>query len=488
MRRTSAFLVVLPLLLLLAPLCRPAAADCVNAKDGTNVTIADSTPITDPGTGFVTGANLINSAPCGTYNTATSRYQSVLGVETAVAVPYMKHEPSGTVKAIVVLLPGGQGQAGLVPDPCIDNSPPCDPVPVASAGNNFLVRSAQVFADRGFRTLTIDQPSPLPSGDHLPNGGNCGDPNNQDCYDLYRQSQRNALDIAAVVRKENPGHKPVFLVGTSRGTESAVAQNGLGVGIVLSSPVTLAAVSPPTDPPTAGIPNPCDGNHTPYVDDCYYGALKASIVKVPVQIVQHADDPVTTNNCYVAPATSAMDLRDDVKLNGDGGAGVDTFFRSMSGGFQVVDPATGEVVDACGAQSFHGFLGIELEAVHRMDRRMTLILQNLATTPPDNPPIAKDAAINLNLANHTSRTVDLANLVTDADCPAGDCLAFAMAHPKTARGAALGLSGSVVTYDASAAPFASLGPATIHDAFVYVASDGSGKQSIGIIRITVTVP
>jgi hypothetical protein len=485
MRSSTVIRVLLPLLLLLAALSRPAAADCVNVKDGTNVTIADSTP--NPSTGPATSANLINSTPCGVYGTVTSRFQPVSGVETAVTVRYMKHEPSGNVKAIVVLLPGGQGQAGLVPDSCIDDTPPCDPVPVASAGNNFLVRSAQLFADRGFRALTIDQPSPLPSGDHLPNGGNCGDPNNQDCYDIYRQSQRHALDIAAVIRKENPGHKPVFLVGTSRGTESAVAQNVLGVGIVLSSPVTLAAVSPPTAPPTAGIPNPCDGNHTPYVDDCYYGALKASVVTVPVQIVEHADDPVATNNCYVAPATSAMDLRDDLKLNGDGGAGVDTFYRSMSGGFQVVDSTTGDVVDVCGAQSNHGFLGIEVETIHRMDRRMTLILQGLATTPADHPPVAANATVNLNLANHTSRTVDLASLVSDADCPAGDCLTFALAHLKSTRSAVLSLSGSVVTYDASAAPFASQGSATVHDAFVYVVSDGS-KKSIGVINVTVTVP
>jgi hypothetical protein len=467
MSRSLIMVLAAALLSLVGPLSRPAVASCT----------APSTQTLDQN-GNQTSITLIDSAPCGVYGTANSRFQPVNGVETQVTVPYMKHEPAGNVKAIVVLLAGGQGQAHIVPDACINNNPPCDPVPVAHAGANFLVRSAQLFAERGFRALTIDQPSPLPSGDHLPNGSNCGDPNNLDCYDLYRQGQRNALDIAAVVRKENPGHKPVFLAGTSRGAESAVAQNLLGVGSMLSSPVTST---------TTGIPNPCDGNHTPYVDDCFYGALQAKIVTVPVQILEHVEDPDTAHHppCDAARLQDAKNLRDDLTNNGNNGAGVKTFFFALNGGFEQLD-SNGVTVDPCGAESFHGFLGVEDVVVHRIDRRMTLILQDIDNTfGPDHPPISGNATRTLDTSVQTSRTINLSNLASDAD---GDALTFSLVHPKSTRSAALSLSGNILTYDASGAPFMSSGPATINDAFVYVTTDGKGRKSFGIIKMTVTVP
>ncbi|HEY2990363.1 MAG TPA: hypothetical protein VGL11_21795 [Candidatus Binatia bacterium] len=445
--------------------------------------ITDSTPIYDASTPpKVVDADLIDSAPCGVYNTVSSRFQRVCDAnnvcaEVQVSVPYMKHEATGNVKAIAVLLAGGDGEAHLTPDSCINNNPPCDPVPLTHSGGNFLVRSAQLFAERGFRALTIDQPSPLPSGDTCGISG--------ECYDVYRVSQRHSLDIAAVVRKENPGHKPVFLVGTSRGTESAVAQNVLGVGSMLSSPVTLAPVTPATNPPTAQVPNPCDANHKPYVDDCYYGQLKAPSVTVPVQILMHEEDPNTTA-CYVATVQDAQNLRDDLKTNGNNGVGVDTFFHQETGGFEVVDPNTGQVVDACGHESFHGFLGIESEVVHRIDRRMTLILQDIANTPDTTTPISGNATRTLDTSVQTSRTINLANLASDAD---NDPLTFALpGGPHSARGAVLSLSGAVATYDTTGAAFMSQGTATVHDAFVYVTSDGKGRKSFGVVKVTVTVP
>lgn len=473
MLRSVISFLAMALLLLAGPLSPPAAADCVT----------DSTPITDPSTGYVTGANSIDSAPCGVYNTADSRFQRVCDVnsvcaEVQVTVPYMKLEPTGNVKAIAVLLAGGDGEADLVPDPCINDISPCDPVPVTHSGGNFLVRSAQLFAERGFRALTIDQPSPLPTGDQ------CG--STSECYSLYRISQRHSVDIAAVVRKENPGHKPVFLVGTSAGTMSAVAQNVLGVGSMLSSPVTLAPVFPLTVPPTAEVPNPCDADHKPYVGDCYYSQLQAKFVTVPVQIIMHVEDPNTVP-CFVARFTDAKNLRDDLKINGNNGAGVQTFFFAPSGGFEVVDSITGVVADACEAKTFHGFLGIENDVVHRIARRMTLILQDIGNAfPADQPPISHNATRTLDTSVQTSRTINLLNLASDAD---NDPLTFALPKAiQSARGATLSLSGSVVTYDTAGAPFMSQGPATVHDAFVYVTSDGKGRKSFGIIKMTVTVP
>jgi len=390
---------------------------------------------------------LIKSAPCGVYGTAKSRFERVNGVETQVTVPYMKHEPAGNVKAIAVLFAGGDGNANIVPDPCGSATPPCDPIPVQSTSNNFLVRSAQLFAERGFRALTIDRPSPAP------------DPSEFLFYDNYRLSMQHALDIAAVVRKENPNRRPVFLVGTSRGAESAVAQNLMVIGSMLSSPVTLAE--------TGSIPSPCDGNHRAYVDDCFYTELQPAFVDVPVQILGHLQD-----GCFVSPPAQAMIVRNNF-VN----AGVQTFFRQVSGGFAK------DASDPCEAQSFHGFLGIENATVDRIARRMTRILQAITTQfGIDTSPVSDNATRALDTTVQTSRNVNLSNLASDAD---GDPLTFTLPHPKSARGASLSLAGSVVTYDTAGAGFT--GP-TVNDAFVYVTSDGKGRKSFGIVKVTVTTP
>jgi hypothetical protein len=60
---------------------------------------------------------IIRSAPSGTYGIVVTRREAVAQVETDVTVAYMVHAPSGLPrpKALVVLLPGGEGSAGLNP-------------------------------------------------------------------------------------------------------------------------------------------------------------------------------------------------------------------------------------------------------------------------------------------------------------------------------------------------------------------------------------
>jgi hypothetical protein len=94
-------------------------------------------------------------------------------------------------------------------------------------GGNFLVRSREKFAAYPLIVAVIDAPSDRNSGDALSNA--------------FRQSVEHVQDLGAVVaylRKEF--NLPVWLVGTSRGTVSAVAGTiGLKTngpdGIVLSS-------------------------------------------------------------------------------------------------------------------------------------------------------------------------------------------------------------------------------------------------------------
>jgi pimeloyl-ACP methyl ester carboxylesterase len=74
---------------------------------------------------------------------------------------------------------------------------------------NFLVRSAPLFARRKLTVAVIDAPSDRQSAPHL--GG-------------FRQSAEHATDVQALIAwlRENT-RLPVWLVGTSRGTQSAAA-------------------------------------------------------------------------------------------------------------------------------------------------------------------------------------------------------------------------------------------------------------------------
>jgi hypothetical protein len=297
--------------------------------------------------------------------------------------------------------------------------------------------------------------------DAAPDGTPCG--GTLECYSLYRLTERHAVDIAAVVKQENPLNKHVFLVGTSRGALSAIAQNLIGVGSMISSPVTLA----PITSTTAAIPSPCDANHTPYVGDCYSVELQPASVEVPVQIIEHAQD-----TCFVSPPSQAATVASDFTS-----AGVTVFSSQMNGGFELIGG------DPCEAQSHHGYLGIETKTVQRITKRMTAIRHTInQQSPGDHPPVANDGSFSGLSPSSAPPMFDLATLATDPD--PGTTLNFALVHSVSARGVPLSLSGSTVIYDIAAAGLT--GP-TVNDAFVYTVDDGF-KKRFGIVRVTVTLP
>jgi hypothetical protein len=428
-----------------------AAPEPAGATDPACIT--DSTETTDlSGNQVIT---LISSAPCGFFHRANTRFARISNVETQITVGYMTNEPS-PYKAIAVLFAGSDGVTGITPDPCFNGSPPCDPAPVATAGNNFLVRTAQLFAEAGFKAITIGRPTDAP-----PDGTPCG--GTVECYSLYRLTQRHAVDIASVVKQENPLNKHVFLVGTSRGALSAIAQNLIGVGSMISSPVTLAAITSTT----AGIPSPCDANHTPFVGDCFYVELQPASVDVPVQIIAHAQD-----TCFVSPPSQAATVATDFTS-----AGVTTFSSQVTGGFELIGG------DPCEAQSHHGYLGIETKTVQRITKRMTAIRKAInQLSPGDHPPVANDGSFSAVSPSPAPPMFDLATLATDPD-PA-TTFTFNLVHSESARGVPLSLSGSTVIYDIASAGLT--GP-TVNDAFVYTVDDGF-KKRFGIVRVTVTLP
>lgn len=371
--------------------------------------------------------NIIQSAPCGLFGVVNSRQtNNGTGTTLDIAVDYMVHLPSGAPKAVVMLFSGGSGNAGIVGDDTTHV--------VSQSGSNFLVRSAQLFAEEGYLTVTIDRPVPAPS----------------DTYDMYRVSPRHANDIAAVLLEVNELYQAsqldLFLAGTSRGALSVVAQNNLGVGSLLSSPVNSI---------NSGLwvgvdsPNP---------------RLVPSFVVVPVHVLAHAQD-----GCFVSTAANSKKLHDDFHA-----AGVQAFFNSVDGGFEID-------TDPCEAKAFHGFLGIERTAVKKITDRMDYFLKKQNKDFPGNikPELLINAPFSVTTPADTSVTINLAGLVLDAD---GDTLTYSLPHPTSNRGGTLSLNGALVEYTPPA------GFTNRTDGFVFQVSDGKGGKTNGVILVAVAVP
>ncbi len=369
--------------------------------------------------------NIINSAPCGVYGIVSTRQENGVGSDLDVTVQYMVHPPMGAPKAVVMLFSGGAGGTGITPDGMGG---------VATAGNNFLVRSAQLFAEFGFLTVTIDRPSTTQGFSNAE-------------FDQYRVGPAHAQDIvsvlAAVAKQYGTEHLNVFLAGTSRGTISAAAQNMLGVGAMFSSPVTSAGGNPQ---------NLWIGS------TATHPRLKPDFVTVPVQVLAHKQD-----GCAVTQPVNAVKLHDDFLA-----AGVPSALNGVIGGFELD-------ADPCNALTYHGYLGVERDAVKKVARRMVEILEKIKLNFPGN---LKPKAFNAKVATsaNTPLTINLDSLTFDAN---GDALRFSLPHDSSSRGGALQLRGSFVRYWPPARQ------SNIVDGFVYRVSDGKGGTSNGVIRVRV---
>ena len=210
----------------------------------------------------------------------------------------------------LVLLPGGPGYAALDAKGC-----------ARKLEGNSLVRSRDLFHSAGFVTALVDAPS-----DHRGEDGLGG----------FRMSAQHAEDIGKVVAYLRERTKlPVWLVGTSRGSISAVnaasrlAGPAAPDGLVLTSPVTSGRV----------------GGYKAWVAQTVFSA-KLDAIRVPVLVVAHAADtcirtPPGLAGGIVAKTTGAREQTVIVK----GGAGA----------------GKGVSVEACEGRSPHGFIGQEAE-------------------------------------------------------------------------------------------------------------------------------
>lgn len=207
-------------------------------------------------------------------------------------------------KAVVINFAGGHGGLQISPS--------------GSFGwgeGNFVVRTRKLWVEQGLAVLVIDAPSDRQSSPYLAG---------------QRQTPDHAADARAVIAwARQKFNLPVWLVGTSRGTQSVAylateLQGAQGPdGVVLTS--TIA-----TDPKGRSV-----------------NAMSLDKVRIPVLVVHHQNDGCSL--CAfgdVAPILDKLTQSPRKEL------------ISFTGGISRGDP--------CEAMAYHGFNGIEPEVVARI--------------------------------------------------------------------------------------------------------------------------
>lgn len=296
---------------------------------------------------------------------------------TDVVIDYMVHEPVASPKGVFVLIAGGQLDAELMVD--IDSN-------ITSAGDDFLVRSAHLFAEHGYKVVTINHPSDkagdmnLGTDDYL--------------YDSYRYSMRHAVDVSTIINTENLNDLPVFILGTDRGAISAMALNSMVDAIDISSTVTT------------GVGMPVQSSHFDFVN-----------LIDNVHISQHLND-----SCLLSLTAEAQNLYDELVVNGSR-----VQINGFYGGFN--NPAQ---PDACQSDTLHGFFGIESGAVDRTTQWFDSLLVRFLGVRPVAAPVTLIAG---------TTTIDL-SVLSDGE---GE-LFYSLPFTESSLGGTLLLNNGVVTY------------------------------------------
>jgi pimeloyl-ACP methyl ester carboxylesterase len=207
--------------------------------------------------------------------------------------------PRPDAVATVILLPGGNGGFGKV----VDGAP---------TGNNFLVRSRSDFADRKLNVAVVGRASDI-----------------DDLSYVYRIGSEHTGDLEKIVAavKQLSGQRP-WLVGTSRGTVSTAAAaiafgNAQLAGIVLTSSVVNRAK--PGNVPSQNL----------------------AALRIPVLVLHHAKD--ACHQCNPADAHRITDALANVPV--------------PDKQLILVDGGSSPTGDVCHAQHWHGYIGMEKEAV-----------------------------------------------------------------------------------------------------------------------------
>ena len=236
----------------------------------------------------------------------TARSEELVTLETRPGVEqkFILIKPDNP-SASVILFAGGKG--------ALDLSTSFGAPTIQWGRNNFLVRTRELFAKNGFMVAVVDAPSDKQSRSGMFGG--------------FRNSEEHVKDIDRVIEDlRKRADVPVWLVGTSRGTESAanvaIHSEQKPDGLVLTS-----SMSVPNAKGTAVTEMPLEK------------------ISIPTLIVAHADD-----GCRKTPPEGAQEI-EELLTNA---AKVEV--KLFSGGDTPISKP-------CKAKSYHGFLGIEAQVI-----------------------------------------------------------------------------------------------------------------------------
>lgn len=208
----------------------------------------------------------------------------------------------GPRAATLVLLMGGDGQLGIYPNGSLRRD------------SHFLARVRGQLTTHGHAVVLVDTPS-----DRRDMGGD------------FRESAEHAADIGAVIAHARQAYgQPVWVVGHSRGTHSAVTAAKLPLGSSAPDGIVLAAA---------------------IVDSSRFGSSTArplqdsgvEVLRIPVLVQHHKLDA-----CPVSPSARLPELQ--AKLPA-ATARIVTYEGGSSRGA------------LCDVQAFHSFNGIEQQVV-----------------------------------------------------------------------------------------------------------------------------
>ena len=211
----------------------------------------------------------------------------------AVLPLYVAGHPQA--QATVILLPGGDAPVGRVKD----GEP---------ASGNFLVRSREMFREAGFNVVIVFRASDMAKLETRYRAG-----------PAHRGELEKVVDFAA-----REFGKPVWLVGTSRGTVSGTA-----------AAITLG-------PKVAGLVL------TASITNRVFGAVPAQdtgSIQVPVLVVHHQRDA-----CHICVPDEARRM-------------VSGFRSAPVRKFIMIEGGSGPEGDPCQGRHWHGFIGYEKETV-----------------------------------------------------------------------------------------------------------------------------
>jgi hypothetical protein len=217
-----------------------------------------------------------------------------IGRNSASIPAYAMRHPQAI--ATLVLLPGGDAGSGK-----ITSGKP--------ASGNFLSRSRDYFQAEGFNVVVAYRASDLRGLDYE-----------------YRTSKKHIAEIEKIVAfATNEYGKPVWLIGTSRGSVSATAAaialgNTQVSGLILTSSVTSKK-------------------------DGAISTQNIGSIQMPTLVVHHKNDA-----CHICVPEEARKI-------------VDALLKAPTKKFILIDGGSNPEGEVCAARHWHGFINFEQETV-----------------------------------------------------------------------------------------------------------------------------